>query len=92
MLGTRMAARDAPIHGMTCPFNDEQTTSGEMLARPVTLERLVIYRMRGYRTVPEKAPAFHDFFNQWLLPIQLRGDESAPRLVNELIGKWLLDN
>jgi NIPSNAP protein len=41
----------------------------------------MIYRMRIYRTGPDPAAVFHDFFRTWLLPVQLRHGA-------RLIGRW----
>lgn len=32
----------------------------------------MLYRIRRYVAVPETLTAFHDFFNRYLLPVQLR--------------------
>ncbi len=39
------------------------------------------YRMRIYRAVPENLAAFHEFFRDDLLPVQLRHGA-------RLIGRW----
>jgi hypothetical protein len=41
----------------------------------------MIYRMRIYRTRPDAAAVFHEFFRTWLLPVQLRHGA-------RLIGRW----
>ncbi|ONI92446.1 hypothetical protein ALI22I_04130 [Saccharothrix sp. ALI-22-I] len=41
----------------------------------------MIYRMRIYTAVPENLPAFHEFFRDWLLPVQLRHGA-------RLVGRW----
>jgi len=40
-----------------------------------------IYRMRIYEAVPENLPAFHRFFRERLLPVQLRHGA-------RLVGRW----
>jgi hypothetical protein len=44
-------------------------------------KRAVLYRMRAYRAVPASLPAFHQFFREYLLPVQLRYGA-------RLIGRW----
>ena len=41
----------------------------------------MIYRLRIYKAVPERLPAFHDFFRDHLLPIQERHGA-------RLVGRW----
>ena len=41
----------------------------------------MIYRMRIYRAVPENLAAFHEFFREYLLPVQLRHGA-------RLVGRW----
>jgi hypothetical protein len=41
----------------------------------------VIYRMRIYQAVRDNLPAFHDFFREYLLPVQLRHGA-------RLVGRW----
>jgi NIPSNAP len=41
----------------------------------------VVYRLRIYQAVPEKLAAFHQFFREQLLPIQLRHGA-------RLVGRW----
>lgn len=41
----------------------------------------MIYRMRIYEAVPENLPAFHAFFRERLLPVQVRHGA-------RLIGRW----
>jgi len=41
----------------------------------------VLYRMRIYRAVPENLAAFHNFFREYLLPVQLRHGA-------RLVGRW----
>ncbi len=41
----------------------------------------MIYRMRIYETVRESLPLFHDFFREYLLPVQLRHGA-------RLVGRW----
>jgi NIPSNAP protein len=45
----------------------------------------VIYRMRIYTAVPENLPAFHAYFRDWLLPVQLRHGA-------RLVGRWETDD
>jgi len=56
----------------------------------------MLYRVRRYVAVPERLAAFHDFFNGYLLPVQLR---HGARLVGrwetdaqEVIGIWEYDD
>jgi len=44
----------------------------------------VIYRIRRYAAVAERIAAFHEFFNGYLLPIQLRHGA-------RLVGRWETD-
>jgi hypothetical protein len=47
---------------------------------------VVIYRMRTYRTVDDtSAAAFHQFFRDWLLPVQRRHGA-------RLVGRWETDD
>lgn len=41
----------------------------------------MIYRMRIYQAVTENLPAFHRFFREYLLPVQLRHGA-------RLVGRW----
>lgn len=41
----------------------------------------MIYRMRIYQAVRDNLPAFHDFFREYLLPVQLRHGA-------RLVGRW----
>ena len=41
----------------------------------------MIYRMRIYQAVRENLPAFHQFFREHLLPVQLRHGA-------RLVGRW----
>jgi hypothetical protein len=41
----------------------------------------MLYRIRRYVAVPGKLPAFHEFFNAYLLPVQLRHGA-------RLVGRW----
>ena len=41
----------------------------------------VLYRMRVYLAVPASLPAFHQFFREYLLPVQLRYGA-------RLVGRW----
>ncbi len=41
----------------------------------------MLYRIRRYDAVPENLTAFHEFFNAYLLPVQLRHGA-------RLIGRW----
>ena len=45
----------------------------------------MLYRVRRYVAVPEKLAAFHDFFNGYLLPIQVRHGA-------RLVGRWETDD
>lgn len=45
----------------------------------------MLYRMRIYRAVPENLTAFHEFFRDYLLPVQLRHGA-------RLIGRWQTDD
>jgi 8-oxo-dGTP diphosphatase len=45
----------------------------------------VIYRRRTYRVEPERADAFHRFFNEHLLPVQLRYGA-------RLVGRWITED
>lgn len=45
----------------------------------------MLYRIRRYLAVPENLPAFHDFFNTYLLPVQLRHGA-------RLVGRWETDS
>lgn len=45
----------------------------------------MIYRVRRYVAVPEQLEAFHDFFNERLLPIQVRHGA-------RLVGRWETDD
>ena len=45
----------------------------------------MIYRLRIYKAVPEKLPAFHEFFRDYLLPIQTRHGA-------RLVGRWETDD
>lgn len=45
----------------------------------------MLYRMRIYRAVPENLAAFHEFFRDYLLPVQLRHGA-------RLIGRWQTDD
>jgi len=45
----------------------------------------VLYRMRIYRAVPENLAAFHKFFRDYLLPVQLRHGA-------RLVGRWQTDD
>jgi hypothetical protein len=44
----------------------------------------VIYGIRRYQSLPETADAFHDFFNNYLLPVQRRHGA-------RLVGRWVTD-
>ena len=44
-------------------------------------KRAVLYRMRVYRAVPASLPAFHQFFRECLLPVQVRYGA-------RLVGRW----
>ncbi len=44
----------------------------------------MIYRVRRYAAVPERLAAFHDFFNGYLLPVQVRHGA-------RLVGRWETD-
>ena len=48
-------------------------------------EAALIYRMRIYRTVRENLPLFHEFFRQYLMPVQLRHGA-------RLVGRWETDD
>ena len=41
----------------------------------------MLYRMRIYSAVPENLAAFHEFFRDYLLPVQLRHGA-------RLVGRW----
>lgn len=41
----------------------------------------MLYRVRRYVAVPENLGAFHDFFNGYLLPVQVRHGA-------RLVGRW----
>ena len=43
--------------------------------------RQMIYRMRIYRAVEDRLPTFHEFFEDCLLPVQLRHGA-------RLVGRW----
>jgi hypothetical protein len=45
----------------------------------------VIYRMRVYETVRSNLPVFHEFFRNYLLPVQLRHGA-------RLVGRWETDD
>ncbi len=45
----------------------------------------MVYRIRRYAAVPESLAAFHDFFNCYLLPVQLRHGA-------RLVGRWETDD
>ena len=45
----------------------------------------MLYRVRRYVAVPENLAAFHDFFNDHLLPIQARHGA-------RLVGRWETDD
>ncbi|MEJ7803676.1 MAG: NUDIX domain-containing protein [Candidatus Limnocylindria bacterium] len=45
----------------------------------------MIYRMRIYQAIPDKLPEFHRFFNEHLLPIQVRHGA-------RLVGRWETDD
>ena len=45
----------------------------------------MLYRLRIYRAVPENLEAFHEFFRDYLLPVQLRHGA-------RLIGRWQTDD
>ena len=45
------------------------------------MEKIVIYRMRIYRAVPENLDLFNRFFNERLLPVQMWHGA-------RLIGRW----
>ena len=45
----------------------------------------MVYRIRRYAAVPERPPAFHDFFNSYLLPVRLRHGA-------RLVGRWETDD
>jgi hypothetical protein len=45
----------------------------------------MLYRIRRYAALPEKLAAFHDFFNGYLLPIQVRHGA-------RLVGRWETDD
>jgi hypothetical protein len=45
----------------------------------------MLYRMRVYRAVPASLPAFRQFFQERLLPVQLRYGA-------RLIGRWETDD
>ncbi len=45
----------------------------------------MLYRMRIYRAVPENLAAFHEFFRDYLLPVQLRHGA-------RLTGRWQTDD
>jgi hypothetical protein len=45
----------------------------------------MLYRIRRYSAVAENLPAFHDFFNAYLLPVQLRHG-------SRLVGRWETDD
>jgi hypothetical protein len=45
----------------------------------------VLYRMRIYWAVPRNLPAFHIFFRDYLLPVQLRHGA-------RLVGRWQTDD
>ncbi len=56
----------------------------------------MLYRMRIYRAVPQNLAAFHEFFRQHLLPIQLRhGARLAGRWQtedNRVVAVWEYDD
>ena len=41
----------------------------------------MLYRMRIYQAVPANLPAFHDYFREYLLPVQQRHGA-------RLVGRW----
>ena len=45
----------------------------------------MIYRLRIYKAVPENLLAFHEFFRDYLLPIQVRHGA-------RLVGRWETDD
>ncbi len=45
----------------------------------------MLYRVRRYDAVPDKLAAFHDFFNNHLLPVQIRHGA-------RLVGRWETDD
>jgi hypothetical protein len=45
----------------------------------------MLYRVRRYAAVPEQLAAFHDFFNGYLLPVQVRHGA-------RLVGRWETDD
>ena len=45
----------------------------------------MLYRVRRYAAVPEKLAAFHEFFNDYLLPVQVRHGA-------RLVGRWETDD
>ena len=45
----------------------------------------MLYRIRRYAALPEKLAAFHDFFNVYLLPVQVRHGA-------RLVGRWETDD
>lgn len=45
----------------------------------------MLYRVRRYVAVPEKLATFHDFFNDHLLPVQVRHGA-------RLVGRWETDD
>ena len=51
----------------------------------VRYESSVLYRMRIYRAVPENLETFHEFFRNYLLPVQLRHGA-------RLTGRWRTDD
>ncbi len=45
----------------------------------------MLYRVRRYAALPERLAAFHDFFNDYLLPVQVRHGA-------RLVGRWETDD
>jgi hypothetical protein len=45
----------------------------------------MLYRVRRYAAVPERLGDFHDFFNEYLLPVQVRHGA-------RLVGRWETDD
>lgn len=45
----------------------------------------MLYRIRRYAAVPERLAVFDDFFNDYLLPVQLRHGA-------RLVGRWETDD
>jgi hypothetical protein len=60
---------------VACRESPEDATSA------CCIKGAVLYRMRVYLAVPASLPAFHEFFREYLLPVQLRHGA-------RLVGRW----